>query len=165
MAATKSQGTNFTLFMAGLTAVCAGIAFSSSGVAKVALIVGVVALVVSLWGFFKIKPLEGKTGGGPQPAVMKLIGVAVVLGGLAVRPLWIAPHGQCWRAFGHFDCGLCRLPGRNLLHSGARGEQERYLEGLIALPNFPWRCSTQSWSSNDENCTLLQPGVAPWRSC
>ncbi|MGA3133328.1 MAG: hypothetical protein ABSD59_21215 [Terracidiphilus sp.] len=81
MAATKSQGTNFTLFMAGLTAVFAGIAFFDSGAAKLALIVGSVAVVVSLWGFFKIKPLEGKTGGGPQPAVMKLIGVAVVLGG------------------------------------------------------------------------------------
>jgi len=81
MAATKSQGANFTLFMAGLTAVFAGIAFSSSDVAKVVLIVGVAALVVSLWGFFRIKPLEGKTGGGPQPAVMKLIGIAVVLGG------------------------------------------------------------------------------------
>ena len=38
-------------------------------------------LAISLWGLFKIKPLEGKTGGGPQPAVMKLIGVAVVVGG------------------------------------------------------------------------------------
>jgi hypothetical protein len=36
---------------------------------------------LSLWGLFKIKPLEGKTGSGPQPAVMKLIGVAVVVGG------------------------------------------------------------------------------------
>lgn len=81
MAATKSQGTNFTLFMAGLTAVFAGIAFFDLGVAKLALMVGSVAVVVSLWGFFKIKPLEGKTGTGPQPAVMKLIGVAVVLGG------------------------------------------------------------------------------------
>ncbi|MFZ0746603.1 MAG: hypothetical protein WAM85_19505 [Terracidiphilus sp.] len=81
MAATKSQGKDFTLFMAGLTAVCAGIAFSSSGAGKVALVLGAVAVVVALWGFFKIKPLEGKTGGGPQPAVMKLIGVAVVLGG------------------------------------------------------------------------------------
>lgn len=81
MAATKSQGTKFTLFMCGLTAVCAGIAFFSSGIAKVALILGVVTLAVSLWGFFKIKPLEGKTGNTPQPAVMKLIGVAVVLGG------------------------------------------------------------------------------------
>ena len=79
MAATKSQGKDFTLFMAGLTAVCAGIAFSSSGAGKVALVLGGVAVVVALWGFFKIKPLEGKTGGGTQPAVMKLIGVAVVL--------------------------------------------------------------------------------------
>ena len=79
MAATKSQGKDFTLFMAGLTAVCAGIAFSSSGTGKVALVLGAVAVFVALWGFFKIKPLEGKTGIGPQPAVMKLIGVAVVL--------------------------------------------------------------------------------------
>ena len=81
MAATTSQGKNFTLFMVGLTAVCAGIAFFDSGVAKVALVVGAVVLAISLWGLFKIKPLEGKTGGGAQPAVMKLIGVAVVLAG------------------------------------------------------------------------------------
>jgi hypothetical protein len=81
MAATTSQGKNFTLFMVGLTAVCAGIAFSDSGVAKVVLIVGALVLAISLWGLFKIKPLEGKTGGGAQPAVMKLIGVVVVLGG------------------------------------------------------------------------------------
>lgn len=87
MAPTKSQGVNFTLFMAGLAAVFAGIAFSSSDVPKVVLIVGVAALVVSLWGFFKIKPLEGKTGGGAQPALVKLIGVAVVLGGCPERIL------------------------------------------------------------------------------
>jgi hypothetical protein len=81
MAATKSQGKQFTLFMAGLTAVCAGIAFSSSGAAKLVLILGAVAVAVALWSFFKIKPLEGKTGTTPQPAVMKLLGVAVVLGG------------------------------------------------------------------------------------
>ncbi len=84
MAATTSQGKNFTLFMVGLTAICAGIAFfdSGRGFAKVALLVGAVTSLRSLsWGFFKIKPLEGKTGAGPQPAVMKLIGVAVVLAG------------------------------------------------------------------------------------
>jgi hypothetical protein len=81
MAATKSQGRQFTLFMAGLTAVCAGIAFFSSGAAKVALILGALAVVLALWGLFRIKPEEGKTGDRPQPAVMKLIGVAVVLGG------------------------------------------------------------------------------------
>ena len=140
MAATKSQGTNFTLFMAGLTAVFAGIAFFDSGVAKLALMVGSVAVVVSLWGFFKIKPLEGKTGDWSATGGDETDWRSRCAGGLAVRPLWIAPHGRCWRAFGHFDCGLCRLPRRNLLHSGARGEQERYLEGLIALPNLPWRC-------------------------
>ncbi len=81
MAATTSQGRDLTLFMVGLTAVCAGIAFFSSGAGKAALIAGLIVLALSLWGFFKIKPLEGKTGGGAQPAVMKLIGVAVVLGG------------------------------------------------------------------------------------
>lgn len=81
MAATKSQGKQFTLFMAGLTAVCAGIAFFSSGAAKAALLLGIVAVAIALWGFFKLKPLEGKTGSTPQPAVMKLIGIAVVLGG------------------------------------------------------------------------------------
>ena len=80
MAATKSQGRDFTLFMAGLTAVCAGIAFFSSGSGKLALIVGAgCRRRRSLVGFIKIKPLEGKTGAGAQPAVMKLIGVAVVL--------------------------------------------------------------------------------------
>ena len=81
MAATKSQGREFTLFMFGLTAVCAGIAFFSMGIAKVVLILGLISVLVALAGFFKIKPLEGKTGVNPQPAVMKLIGIAVVVGG------------------------------------------------------------------------------------
>jgi len=81
MAATKSQGKEFALFLTGLTAACAGIAFFSTGAAKVALIVGLIVLALSLWGLFKIKPLEGKTGGPPQPAVAKLIGIVVVLGG------------------------------------------------------------------------------------
>ncbi|MFZ0339738.1 MAG: hypothetical protein WAL45_17035 [Terracidiphilus sp.] len=81
MAATTSQGRQFTLFMVGLTAVCAGIAFFASGTAKVTLIAGAIVLALALWGLFKIKPLEGKTGGGAQPAVTKLIGIAVVLGG------------------------------------------------------------------------------------
>ncbi len=68
MAATTSQGRQFTFFMVGLTAVCGGIAFSDSGIAKVVLVVGAILLAVSLWGLFKIKPLEGKTGGGAQPA-------------------------------------------------------------------------------------------------
>ena len=81
MAATKSQGRTFTLFMAGLTAAAAGIAYLSTGAGKLALLAGLVALAASLWTFFKIKPLEGKVAVGAQPALMKLIGVVVVLVG------------------------------------------------------------------------------------
>lgn len=85
MAATTSQGRKFTLFMFGLTAVTAGIAFFyTSGVAKIALVLGSIAVLVSLWGFFKIKPLEGKTGSGVQPALLKLAGIAVTLAGWLV---------------------------------------------------------------------------------
>lgn len=34
--------------------------------------------------FFKLKPLEGKTALGSQPAAMKLIGVVLALGGWVV---------------------------------------------------------------------------------
>ena len=81
MAATKSQGKTFTLFMVGLTAACAGIAYSTTGIGKVALVVGLVSVAVSLFQFFKIKPLEGRTGMESQPAALKLAGVLVVLFG------------------------------------------------------------------------------------
>lgn len=84
MAATTSQGKNFTLFLAGITALCAGIAYSTTGIGVVALIAGIVALVVSFAIFIKIKPLEGKTGEGPQPAVMKLVGAGIALLGWLV---------------------------------------------------------------------------------
>jgi hypothetical protein len=84
MAASTSQGKTFTLFMSGLTALTAGIAFSTTGAGKIALIVGVVALVASLFGMFKIRSLEGKTGMESQPAVLKLVGSAVALLGWLV---------------------------------------------------------------------------------
>ncbi|HEX4030335.1 MAG TPA: hypothetical protein VHX20_08210 [Terracidiphilus sp.] len=84
MAATKSQGKSFTLFMVGLTAACAGIAYFTTGVGKVALLIGLVAVAISLFEFFKIKPLEGRTGAGAQPAALKLAGVVVVLLGWVV---------------------------------------------------------------------------------
>lgn len=79
MAATKSQGSAFTLFMAGLTAACAGIAFFSSGTGKLALILGLVAVLYSLFSFTKLKVLEGKVALGAQPAATKLAGIVVVL--------------------------------------------------------------------------------------
>jgi hypothetical protein len=79
MAATKSQGSAFTLFMAGLTAACAGIAYFTVGSGKVSLILGLIAVVYALFKFAKIKPEEGKVALGPQPAVAKLAGLVVVL--------------------------------------------------------------------------------------
>lgn len=81
MAATKSQGRAFTLFIGGLTAATAGIAFFSSGSGKAALVLGAAVLAFSFFRFLKVKPEEGKTALGRQPAAMKLLGVAVVLCG------------------------------------------------------------------------------------
>jgi uncharacterized membrane protein len=85
MAATKSQGRAFTLFIVGLTGATAGLAYVSSGSGKLALVVGLAAIAVSFAGFLKIKPLEGKVAVGAQPALLKLVGVAVIaLGWLTV---------------------------------------------------------------------------------
>lgn len=84
MAATKSQGKSFTVFMVGLTIAAAGIAAFASGAGKLALVVGLALFVVSLAWFFKIKPEEGKTGTVAQPLVLKLAGLALALGGWIV---------------------------------------------------------------------------------
>ena len=85
MAATKSQGRAFTLFMVGLTTATAGIAYISSGSGKLALVVGAIVLVASVVMLRRLKPLEGKVALGDQPAVLKLAGLAVVaLGWLTV---------------------------------------------------------------------------------
>jgi len=81
MAATTSQGKTFTLFMVGITAACAGIAYFSTASGKLALLVGLVGLAISAAGFFKIKPLEGKTGTTPQPIALKLAGIVSALVG------------------------------------------------------------------------------------
>lgn len=84
MAATKSQGKAYTLFMVGLTAAAAGTAYFSSGTGKLALLLGLVAVALSFWNFLKIKPLEGRVALGAQPAALKLAGAAVVLLGWLV---------------------------------------------------------------------------------
>lgn len=84
MAATKSQGSAFTLFMAGLTAACAGIAYFSIGMGKVSLILGLIAVVYSLWSFIKLKPLEGKVAQKMQPAGLQLAGLVATLLGWAI---------------------------------------------------------------------------------
>lgn len=79
MAATTSQGKTFTIFIVGLTVAAAGLAFIATGIAKVALVVGLVTVGFSFARFFKIKPLEGNPAAGKQPAALKLGGLGVVL--------------------------------------------------------------------------------------
>jgi uncharacterized membrane protein len=84
MAATSNQGKTFTLFIASLTVAAAGLAFWASGMGKVTLIVGLVGVALAFAGFLKIKPAEGKIMGDPQPAVLQLGGLAVVLIGWVI---------------------------------------------------------------------------------
>ena len=84
MAATTSQGKTFTLFMVGITAACAGIAYFSTASGKLALLAGLAGLVISLAGFFKIKPDEGQTGATYQPIVLRIAGLASIVAGWLV---------------------------------------------------------------------------------
>lgn len=85
MAATKSQGRSFSLFMVGVTATAVGIATFSSGIGKLALILGLVILAASFGMFLKIKPDEGEIADKGQPAVMRVAGVlATFLGWVIV---------------------------------------------------------------------------------
>lgn len=77
MAANKSQGNYFTLFLVAITALCAGLAYFSSGLGKLFLIIGVIGTLASLLGFLKIKPLEGKAALNASPLGLKLAGAFV----------------------------------------------------------------------------------------
>ena len=76
MAANKSQGTYYTLFLVGSTVLCAGIFEFSSGLGKLLLVVGAVALIGSLFGMLGIKSQEGKTAMPASAMSMKLLGAA-----------------------------------------------------------------------------------------
>ena len=84
MAATTSQGKSFTVFIAGITVAAAGLAFSATGIGKVAFVAGLAIVGFSFFRFFMIKPLEGPTAEAKQPAVLKLAGLALALGGWIV---------------------------------------------------------------------------------
>jgi hypothetical protein len=79
MAATKSQGSAFGVFVVGVTVAGAGIATFSSGGGKAAFFIGLVLLFASFFMFHKLKPLEGKVALGSQPSVQKLIGAILAL--------------------------------------------------------------------------------------
>ena len=83
MAANKSQGSYFALFLIGATVLCGGLALIASTTGKLLLLVGAGILLASLAGFLKIKPLEGETPVQPSPEIMKWIGAgAAALGGV-----------------------------------------------------------------------------------
>jgi hypothetical protein len=85
MAATKSQGRSFTIFIVGATLTAAGIAAFSSGIGKLALIGGLVVFAASFGYFLKIKPDEGEIADKGQPTVMRVAGVlAAFLGWVIV---------------------------------------------------------------------------------
>lgn len=81
MAANRSQGSYYTLFLAAATVLCAGIFFWSGGMGKLLFLVGLVGIAASLFGMLSIKSLEGKSALKPSPLFMKLIGAgAAALG-------------------------------------------------------------------------------------
>jgi hypothetical protein len=84
MAANKSQGQSFGLFLTGLTTACAGVAALPGGLGVGLVIVGLVLLAASFAMYLKIRPLEGKAALGAQPALMKLVGAALSAGGWMV---------------------------------------------------------------------------------
>ena len=84
MAASKSQGRYFGVFLVGSTVLCAGIAYVASGTGKLLLLVGAAILLGSLAGFLKIKALEGETALQPSPETMKWIGAVVAALGWVV---------------------------------------------------------------------------------
>jgi len=77
MAATTGQGRSFASFIVGLTGLCAGIAYFSTGLGKFITVAGALVLVMSLFAFLKIKPLEGKTAQKPVTGAMKAVGAFV----------------------------------------------------------------------------------------
>jgi len=77
MAATTGQGRSFATFIVGLTVACAGVAYFSSGGGKLLALLGTAILVASLFGFLKIKPLEGKTAQIAGAGGLKLLGAFI----------------------------------------------------------------------------------------
>src|SRR5271154_559738 len=83
MAANRSQGSYYSLFLVASTVLCAGI-YLGSGMGKLLLLVGALGLIGSLSGMLKIKSLEGKTAVKPGPEAMKLMGAVVALLGWGI---------------------------------------------------------------------------------
>jgi hypothetical protein len=84
MAATKSQGRNFGLFLVAATLLCGGIGWIGSGIGKLLLAAGAVLMIAAAVGFIRIKPIEGKTPVERSPETMKWVGAGTALLGWLV---------------------------------------------------------------------------------
>lgn len=83
MAATKSQGSYFGVFLLGATLLCGGVASFASGMGRLLLLLGAAITFAAFLGFRRIKPLEGETPVLRSPEAMKWMGAGVaVLGWL-----------------------------------------------------------------------------------
>jgi hypothetical protein len=81
MAANKQQGAFLTLFWTGATALCAGMAYFAEGFGKLVLVLGLAAVAMALFGFMKIKSMEGPAATVEGNTVLKLLGLVLALGG------------------------------------------------------------------------------------
>jgi hypothetical protein len=79
MAANKSQGSYYTLFLVAATVLCAGVFLWSGGMGKLLFVVGAVGVIASLFGMLSIKSLEGKSALKSSPLAMKLVGAGCSL--------------------------------------------------------------------------------------
>lgn len=84
MAATKSQGRAFGIFMLAATVTAIGLTYFSAGSGKLAFLVGLVGVAASMGIFLKIKPEEGLVPEAAQPIVLKLAGLVAAAGGWLV---------------------------------------------------------------------------------
>lgn len=80
MAATRSQGSFYTLFLVACTVLAAGI-YLSGGLGMLLVVVGILGILGSLFAMMKIKAAEGKTAMKPGPEGMKWVGAAIALAG------------------------------------------------------------------------------------
>jgi hypothetical protein len=79
MAANRSQGSYYTLFLIACTVLCAGVYEFSSGFGKLLLVVGAAGLLGSLALMAGIKSEEGRTAMQSSPLIMKLVGAGCSL--------------------------------------------------------------------------------------
>jgi hypothetical protein len=84
MAANRSQGSYYGIFLVASTVLCAGFYKWDGGSGKLLVAVGAIGLIGSLFGMLGIKSQEGRTALKENPLAMKLVGAACALLGWGI---------------------------------------------------------------------------------